>query len=318
MKKYSAIMMMTAVLLGAGMAMTTACIDSIEPEQKDIPQQQEKKPQVLTLTIQAEKVEAPETKGLVIDGSEAATTVMKSVWTAGEVVDVYKGTELICQLTAGTITEEGRKATLTGTIPAEKVSNNDHLTLLTSGSAVQSAISWNYTGQTGILMGDVNSIEKKYNYALATVTATVDGSTVTTSPASFENQRNIYRLSFRFSPDENTAKTHILAKSITITSDNDRLMKQCTVGAADTPSGSDGIAVSLASATTNPVFVALRIAGNNAAQLNFTVVDDGGVTYNGSKEVHENQTQGTFVSFKNATLTRVGAKISTETTQNIL
>ena len=312
MKKYSAIMMMTAVLLGAGLAMTTACIDSIEPEQTEAPQQQEKKPLVLTLTIQAEIVEAPETKGLVIDNTGAATTtVMKSVWKEGEVVDVYKGIERICQLTAGTITEEGRKAILTGTIPAAKVSNNDNLTLLTSGTTVQSAISWNYTGQTGILMEDANSIEKKYNYALATVTASVAGEAVTTTPASFENQQNIYRLSFRDSD-----KNSITATQVTFQATN--LVESCTVGSDDTYNQA-GITVDLGTAgNANPFFVALRIDGNEAAQLNVTVVDKGGLTYYGSKPVPADKKQGTFVSFKNATLSTYSAPVSNQTTQNIL
>ena len=313
MKKYSAIMMMTAVLLGAGLAMTTACIDSIEPEQKEIPQQQEQKPQVLTLTIQAEKVEAPETKGLAIEVDEATTTVMKSIWRENEVVDVYNGSTYVCQLKVkeNSIESDGRKAILTGTIPAAKVSNNDNLTLLTSGTTVQSAISWNYTGQTGILMEDANSIEKKYNYALATVTATVAGEAVTTTPASFENQQNIYRLSFRDSD-----KNSITATQVTFQATN--LVESCTVGSDDTYNQA-GITVNLGTAgNANPFFVALRIDGNEAAQLNVTVVDKGGLTYYGSKPVPADKKQGTFVSFKNATLSTYSAPVSNQTTQNIL
>ena len=322
MKKYSAIIMMTAVLLGAGMAMTTACIDSIEPEQPkqtETPQQQEKKPQVLTLTIQAEKVEAPETKGLVIDGSEAATTVMKSVWREGEVVDVYKNGSRIGYLTAGSVSQDGRQATLTGT--TTEISNGDQLTLLTSGTKVTaSPISWGYTGQKGVLLGeDAQAIQNKYNYALAeNVTATVNGETVTTTPASFKNQQNIYRFSFR--KTDGTNKTAITATKVTITSAN--LIESCevgTTGVTDTKS-TTGIQVDLGTdGNADPFFVALRINGSENEALQFQVIEkDSGITYTGSKEIGADEKQGKFISFKNATLSPMRLTISSQTTQNVL
>ena len=316
MKKNHAIIIMTAVLLGAGLAMTAGCIESIEPEQIEVPQ--EKKPQVLTLTIQAEKVEAPETKGLQIDGEEATTTVMKSIWREGEVVDVYKEGLRIGFLTAGNVSSDGRQATLTGTMSG--ISTGDQLTLLTSGTKVSSsAISWDYTGQKGVLLGDdAAAIQNKYNYALAeNVTATVDGTSVTTTAAAFQNQQSIYRFSFRYSPD-GTNKTAVTATQVTIQSAN--LVESCTVGSTDTKSTAGMILAFGEGGNADPFFVALRIDGNAEEELHFDVVEKGtGITYMGTRTVCANEQQGKFISFKNATLTqRLGSKINGQTTQTIL
>ena len=58
---------------------------------------------------------------------------------------------------------------------------------------------WDYSGQKGILLSDANSIEKKYDYALADVTIDeVDGSTITTTaPAYFQSQQAIVKFTIK-------------------------------------------------------------------------------------------------------------------------
>ena len=253
-----------------------------------------------TITIQAERNNGPQTKGLAIDGEEATTTLLQSVWKAGEEVKVYQEGSYIGTLIATPDGENAHLATLSGEINTSDITpNSTMLTLLTPRSI------WDYTGQVGtLLISDdaTDSIEKKYHYTMATdvlVTGVFSDFHVTTENARFTNQQSIYRLSFRY--NDGVSKTPITTKSVTISSAGGHLVQSQVLNGAATEGP---ISVTLGSATVDPFFVALRNGDEtNAEVLTFTVVDDNGITYHGSKTIPaEYKPNGTFVSVKNATL----------------
>lgn len=135
-----------------------------------------------TLTVDATKGE--DTKALSLDGR-----VLNVKWAATDQVSVFPeswATPAMGTLTAAA--SETGSTTLTGTLsPAPTV--GDKLNLLFPRAE------WNYTGQKGILLSDASSIEKKYDYALATVT--VDevnaGEITTTASANFTSQQAIVK-----------------------------------------------------------------------------------------------------------------------------
>ena len=298
-----------AALLGA---MVWAGCQKIEEELiEEIPEEvtPEDKPAqeaiTYTVTILAERNDGPQTKGLEIgDGTEATTTLLKSVWKDGEEVKVYLGTDCIGTLTATPDGENAHLATLSGTVTtASIVANTTTLTLLTPRE------SWDYTGQVGTLLltdDAANSIEKKFHYTMASpvlVTgASDDGAghwTITTEDAHFTNQQSIYRLSFRYRVGD--TKTPITTKSVTISSANGHLVQSHVLGGDPTEGP---ISVTLGTASADPFFVALRNGDEtNEEVLTFTVVDGTGVTYRGTKTIPaEYKPNGTFVSVKNASL----------------
>ena len=242
-------------------------------EKPEAVEQKEANAKTYAITIVAERNDGPETKGLGIEGAEASTTVLKSIWKDDEPVKVYLGTSCIGTLTATPDGADAHKATLSGTVTTTGITpGTTTLTLLTPREA------WDYTGQVGkLLLSDdaVNSIEKKFHYTAATdvlVTA-VDGSSITTEEARFANQQSIYRLSFRY--NDGNAKTAITTKSVTISAANGHLVQSQAVDGSSLVKGP--ISVSLSAATADPFFVALRNGDEtNAEALTFTVVDNTG------------------------------------------
>lgn len=256
---------------------------------------------VWTVSLQAVKSDVPETKGLAIEGEEAATTVLKSIWKAGEEVKVYLGTTCIGTLTAMPDGEDAHNATLSGTVTTTGLKEGTTtLTLLTPRE------SWDYTGQVGTLLETAYSIEKMYHYTAATgvLVKTVDteNNAITTEKATFVNQQSIYRLSFRYQTGD--TKTGIVAKNVTITTERNKLVQSQSVDGATVTEGA--ISVMLATPSTEPFFVALRNGDEADEGITFTVIDTENATYKGSKTVPAAYKAGGFVSVKNATLSRLG------------
>jgi hypothetical protein len=255
---------------------------------------------VWTVTLQAVKKDAPDTKGLAIEGEEATTTVLKSVWKAGEEVKVFLESACIGTLTATPDAEDAHKATLSGTVTTTSlVEGTSTITLLTPRET------WDYTGQVGTLLEAAGSIEKMYHYTAATgvtvTTVDTENNTIATDNATFVNQQSIFRLSFRYKkPDE--TKTAIVAKSVTISSERGKLVQSQSVNGTTVTEGP--ISVTLGTPSSAPFFVALRNGDEtNAEALTFTVIDADGVTYRGSKTIPaEYKRSGSFVSAKNASL----------------
>ena len=284
---------------------------------------EEKKPVVVTeregrLTVQAVKGEAPGTKGLAIEGDESTTTVLQSIWKADEPVKVFLGTSCIGTLTAVPDPEDAHKATLSGTVTTSGlVAGTTTLTLLTPRE------SWDYIGQVGklLLKDDAeNSIEKKYHYTRATVLVTeVSGGSVRTKSAFFANEQSIYRLNFLFQAGGAGDKTPVLAKSVIISSENGHLVQSQSADGSSLEEGP--VTVTLGTASSEPFFVALRNGDEtNEEALGFTVIDDDGVTYKGSKTIPaQYKPNGTFLNLKNATLTgRLGLGRSAAEVKEVL
>ena len=284
---------------------------------------EEKKPVVVTeregrLTVQAVKGEAPGTKGLAIEGDESTTTVLQSIWKADEPVKVFLGTSCIGTMTAVPDPEDAHKATLSGTVTTSGlVAGTTTLTLLTPRE------SWDYIGQVGklLLKDDAeNSIEKKYHYTRATVLVTeVSGGSVRTKTAFFANEQSIYRLNFLFQAGGAGDKTPVLAKSVIISSENGHLVQSQSADGSSLEEGP--VTVTLGTASSEPFFVALRNGDEtNEEALGFTVIDDDGVTYKGSKTIPaQYKPNGTFLNVKNATLTgRLGLDRSAAEVKEVL
>lgn len=231
------------------------------------------------------------------EGTEATTTELKSVWEADEQVLVYLDDEYIGTLTATPDAKDTHKATLSGTVVSSDITaGSTRLTLFTPREE------WSYDDQEGVLLDTDNSIEKKYHYTMASdvlVTAVSDGQ-ITTEEASFLKQQSIYRLSFRYQANTST-KTPLTAMWVTISGAGGNLVRNEVLGGS---SVKGPLSVRLGTPTADPFFVAIRNDDQTGEEaLTFTVVDDNGITYRGSKTIPaDNKANGNFVSVKNATL----------------
>lgn len=135
-----------------------------------------------TMTVNASKGNGATTRALYLSG-----TTLNVKWAATDQVAVLKED---WSATLGTLTaaaSETGSTTLTGDVTGATASDN--LKLLFPRAT------WDYTGQTGVLLSDANSIEKKYDYALADVTVKeVDGNKITTTgDADFTSQQAIVK-----------------------------------------------------------------------------------------------------------------------------
>ena len=142
-------------------------------------------PQTYTMTIQATKAtDGATTRGLSLDGK-----TLNVKWNEGEVVEVVQ--------------MSGTTSKSLGTLKAK--ASNDGVTTLTgkltglqAGAQLKFYLhgsTYDYTGQTGVLLSDANSIEKKYDYAFAaTNDYIIDGSNVTVpSGINLEGQQSIVK-----------------------------------------------------------------------------------------------------------------------------
>ena len=130
-----------------------------------------------TMTVEATKGEG--TKALSLE-----YTTITSTWTENDPVEVWTSDGTTTKY--GTLTAQSSGATtqLAGTLDTPPA-NGETLLL--------KYLSPNYNAQDGNLTGTANSIDKVCDYATATVTATVSGTTITTSEANFASQQAIVR-----------------------------------------------------------------------------------------------------------------------------
>ena len=149
-----------AAALIFGTAACSSSDDSIAEQQPVNPTES----QVYTMTIQATKGDNATTRGLSLDGK-----TLNVKWDEGEEVYVVQQEDndpydfyVLGKLTATPDTEDQTMATLTGTLTIAPTHQRDIVFYLHSANS-------DYRGQTGVLLGDANSIEKKYDYAMAMV-----------------------------------------------------------------------------------------------------------------------------------------------------
>ena len=137
-----------------------------------------------TMTVNATKGDDATTRALALSGK-----TLNVKWASTDEVSVFPASSWLTPL--GTLTaaaSDNGSTSLTGDLTTAPTAG-DNLNLLFPRAT------WDYTGQTGVLLSDANSIEKKYDYALANVeVASVDGNTITTTgDASFASQQAIVK-----------------------------------------------------------------------------------------------------------------------------
>ncbi len=137
-----------------------------------------------TMTVNASKGDDATTRALSLSGK-----TLNVKWAATDEVSVFP--EAWSRTPYGTLTaaaSDNGSTSLTGDLTSAP-SAGDQLNLLFPRAT------WDYTGQTGVLLSAANSIEKKYDYALANVeVASVDGNKITTTgDASFASQQAIVK-----------------------------------------------------------------------------------------------------------------------------
>ena len=176
-KKMKTNFLTLAALLLAGAAVVSCSKDT----ENTNPETQAAPVEVKTYTMTVEASKGGETRAL----ADAGTT-LTSTWSVGDVVKVYNSSNTeIGELTAQSA---GASTTLSGTLTTLP-SNGDELTL--------KYLSPTYNTQDGTLTGSDNSIDKVCDYAEATVTATVSGTSVTTGAASFASKQAIVKFTLK-------------------------------------------------------------------------------------------------------------------------
>ena len=195
---------MLAALLMAGAAFTACSNDD------NIIEEQPAAARTYKMTVDASMGGGAQTRALYFN-----STSLDVKWASNDHVSVFPAAWSLTPY--GTLTaaeSDTRSTTLSGdltTLPAV----NDNLNLLFPRAT------WDYTGQKGILLTDENSIEKKYDYALASVTVTeVSGSTITTNAANFENQQAIVKFTL-----QDNGGNAINATSLNISAASNKLVK---------------------------------------------------------------------------------------------
>ena len=211
-----------AALLMAGAAFT-ACSneDDLIKEQPVNPTQK------YTMTVNASKGGDATTRGLSLSGK-----TLSAKWAATDEVSVFpEAWSSTTTLTSiGTLTaaaSDNGSTSLTGNLTSAP-SEGDNLKLLFPRAT------WDYTGQTGVLLSAANSIEKKYDYALAEVEVKeVDGNTITTTAdAAFQSQQAIVKFNL-----QDAGGSAINATSLKIYANGGQLVQSRGMKKTYTPTG---------------------------------------------------------------------------------
>ena len=207
MKKYIAYINTLTALVMTGAAMT-ACSDKdlIANEAQQQPVTAMKK---YTMTVNVSKGNDG-TRALALDGK-----TLKVKWADTDKVSVFKAgtTTLLGTLTAAA--SETGTTTLSGDLTGS-VNVGDKLHLLFPRT------DWTYADQSGVLLGDGNSIEKNCDYAMADVTvASIDNSHITTTAdANLASQQAIVKFILK---DKATGNP-INAKKLTVSAASNKLV----------------------------------------------------------------------------------------------
>jgi len=195
-----------AALLMAGAAFT-ACSneDDLIKEQPVNPTQK------YIMTVNATKGDDATTRGLSLSGKTLSVK-----WAGTDQVAVFP--EAWSRTPLGTLTaaaSETGTTTLSGDLTGS-VAGGDNLHLLFPRAE------WSYTGQKSILLSDENSIEKKYDYALADVeVAEIDAEKITTTAnANLASQQAIVKFILK----NNDGSADLAADKLTISAASNKLV----------------------------------------------------------------------------------------------
>ena len=274
MKKYMKAFR-TLIVLIIALAALTACSSDNE-----ILNNQPVNPteQTYTMTVQATKSDA-QTRGLSLDGK-----TLNVKWDEGEEVYVVQqedndpyGYYVLGKLTATPDTEDQTMATLTGTLTIAPTHQRDIVFYLHSANS-------DYRGQTGVLLGDANSIEKKYDYAMAIARWDVSGefsvdeqNKTVSVPGGLSFQGTQAIVKFTLKDKEGNA---INAKSLTIsglrfgTVDN-----ICLYHPYNSSNDEEGPLTITPAEPTSEIYAALRTMEIYPMLFTLTVIDENDVRY---------------------------------------
>ena len=163
-----------------------------------------------TMTINASKGDDVTTRALSLSGK-----TLNVKWANTDEVSVFPTSWLTPLGTLTAAASETGSTSLTGDLTSAP-SEGDQLNLLFPRAT------WDYTGQTGVLLSAANSIEKKYDYALANVeVASVDGNTITTTgDANFQSQQAIVKFILKNKSDNSSLN----ASSLTVSAASNKLV----------------------------------------------------------------------------------------------
>jgi hypothetical protein len=253
---------------------------------------------VWTLTVSASKGIPDQAWQEVGDG--AGTKALDLVNDGGRLNAYWKNTETVKVLKAGTFLgslsvhpaagQKPTSATLSGGITTTGLAVNDELTLLIPRDT------WDYTGQKGKLAktadNETGTIEDSYDYALATVTVkAINGNSVTTTHASFENQQSIYRFSF-------AAGSALSVKSFIVSAANGQLVRSRAYSGSWTPTFGSLTVTPGGNGTADPLYVSLRNESTVADTYSFVIIGSDDKLYLASRPIPANVlvTPGKFIS----------------------
>ena len=182
------IISLAALLIASATFVACSSDDNIIEEQPVQPTEQ-----VYTMTVNAQKGgdaadSRATTRALSLSGS-----TLNATWTAGDAVEVWTSDGTTTKY--GTLTAEtsGASTKLKGTLSS--LPGNGQSLLLKYLSPA-------YATQDGTLTGSATSIDRVCDYATATVTATVVGSSVTATDANFVNQQAIVKFTLKNKADD--------------------------------------------------------------------------------------------------------------------
>jgi len=164
-----------------------------------------------TMTVNASMGDDATTRALSLSGK-----TLNVKWANTDEVSVFPASSWLTPL--GTLTaaaSDNGSTSLTGDLTSAP-SAGDQLNLLFPRAT------WDYTGQTGVLLSDANSIEKKFDYAKANVeVASVDGNTITTTgDAAFQSQQAIVKFILKNKSDNSSLN----ASSLTVSAASNKLV----------------------------------------------------------------------------------------------
>lgn len=214
------------VALSMTATMTYSCVKEVAELEG---QSQLEEIKTYATTIEANKQDI--TKGLYYDGE-----ALMVKWNATDQVSVYPEswsvTTTLTPLGSLNAAASGDgSTTLSGNLTGV-INENDHLHLLFPRA------SWDYTGQKGVLLIEDdadNSIEKKFDYALADVTVyEVTEETITTSStAEFESQQAIVKFILK----NRVGNAPISATNLTISASGGKLVQSRSMHATNSAAG---------------------------------------------------------------------------------
>jgi hypothetical protein len=237
-----------------------------------------------TVSIPA-TMDGDETRAVTFDNSGETPTITRGFLTTEKirVYNVTKGGALYGYLQPTSISTDGKSCTLTGELSGETtIEAGDELKLLYNLTETFMSNPTDYKFSYSETQDGTQADVVDGAVATVTVNSYTDGVLTTTTPASFQPQQSVFRLKF---VDE--SNTPINVKQLIIWSKNKALVRLYVL--KNNIYYYDDIVATLTTATTDYIYLAFIIkeSGSSGDVLTFTVRDDDGNYYKGTKAAPE-------------------------------